>query len=168
MTKRKPLSSAQLEDAARLKKLFKERAKLSQEKFAETFEIGTQGALWQYLAGRIPLNLLVLLKFSKGLEVEPVEISPALAGSLAIIRPGARPAPEAFTLYPIEGDVQSRILRAFSVLNPDQRDEFLAELEAKAATNVDVLSKYVKNLRGVTKERAAERLPAAPSLEKAK
>lgn len=76
---RKPLERWQLEDAARLRKLFADRAKMSQEKFGQTYAIGTQGAVWQYLEGRIPLNLSVALKFADGLSVPLREISPQLA-----------------------------------------------------------------------------------------
>jgi SOS-response transcriptional repressor LexA len=69
----------QLQDAVRLRTLFTERAKVSQEKFGQAHGIGTQGAVWQYLEGRIPLNIAVALKFSRGLDVPLREISPTLA-----------------------------------------------------------------------------------------
>lgn len=77
--KRKPIERWQREDAARLKKLFKSNAKISQEKFGATYGIGTQGAVWQYLDGRIPLNLAVALKFAEGLNVQLSDFSPTLA-----------------------------------------------------------------------------------------
>lgn len=80
--KRKPLERWQLEDAARLKALFSRHSKLSQEKFGETYGIGTQGAVWQYLEGRTPLNLRAALKFAEGLGCSPEEISPRLAAEL--------------------------------------------------------------------------------------
>jgi SOS-response transcriptional repressor LexA len=79
---RKPLERWQLNDAARLKKLFADRAKMSQEKFGQQFGVGTQGAVWQYLEGRIPLNLPVALKFAQGLECALRDISPKLADEL--------------------------------------------------------------------------------------
>lgn len=80
---RKPLERWQRDDAARLKKLFGEHSKLSQEKFGLEHKIGSQGAVWQYLDARIPLNLAVALKFSAGLQVPISSFSPTLAQQLA-------------------------------------------------------------------------------------
>lgn len=79
---RKPLEDWQLQDAARLKKLFEERSKLSQLQFGEEFEIGSQGVVWQYLNGHIPLNLGAALKFASGLGVAVKAFSPTLAKQL--------------------------------------------------------------------------------------
>lgn len=90
--KRKPLERWQLQDAARLKKLFGENAKVSQEKFGEAYGIGTQGAVWQYLEGNIALNLRAALKFAEGLGVPLKDISPTLGSEVvrsSIARDGA-------------------------------------------------------------------------------
>lgn len=80
---RKPLEDWQQADATRLDRLFVDRAGMSQEKFANEFGIGTtQGSVWQYLKGKIPLNTDALLKFSRGLKVTTAEISPTLAQRL--------------------------------------------------------------------------------------
>lgn len=76
---RKQLEPWQRADAARLKALFDANAGMSQEKFGQTHGIGSQGAVWQYLEGKIPLNLPVVLKFARGLGVQVVAISPTLA-----------------------------------------------------------------------------------------
>jgi SOS-response transcriptional repressor LexA len=78
-TKRRPLEQWQIDDAARLRALFEAKAGMSQEKFGQAYGIGSQGAVWQYLEGRIPLNLEVALKFADGLKVDVHEISPSLA-----------------------------------------------------------------------------------------
>lgn len=72
----------QVEDARRLKALFAERAGMSQEKFGQSHGIGTQGAVWQYLEGKIPLNLPVALKFARGLDCPLSAISPTLSAEL--------------------------------------------------------------------------------------
>lgn len=83
MGKRKALETWQLEDADRLKKLYDERVQVSQATFANDSGIGTtQGSVWQYLAGKIPLNMEVLLKFCVALKAKAVEISPTLAKPL--------------------------------------------------------------------------------------
>ena len=80
--KRKPPEPWQLEDAARLLRLFKSRSTMSQEAFGAQWDIGSQGAVWQYLHGAVPLNLPAALKFARGLNVPLAEISPTLATSL--------------------------------------------------------------------------------------
>jgi SOS-response transcriptional repressor LexA len=79
----------QLEDAERLDQMwtqFKNKTKMSQEKFGQEFDIGTQGAVWQYKEGRRPLNLAALIKFCKGFSTAiactPEDISPTLASQL--------------------------------------------------------------------------------------
>lgn len=80
---RKPIDSEAAEDAARLKALFKTRTKLSQLEFGQLYEIGTQGAVWQYLNGVTPLNLSAAIKFSRGLGCSVSDFSPRLAAELA-------------------------------------------------------------------------------------
>ncbi|MDR5728303.1 MAG: helix-turn-helix transcriptional regulator [Terriglobia bacterium] len=71
----------QQEDASRLKALFnKQRLKgMSQVEFGERFGIGNQGAVWQYLNGKRPLNIRAVAAFARGLGVEIADISPKLA-----------------------------------------------------------------------------------------
>jgi transcriptional regulator with XRE-family HTH domain len=87
MAKKRDLAPWQVEDSGRLKRLYDERAPfgMSQADFAVSFGLGTtQGALWQYLNGVIPLNLSAVLKFARGLECTVAEISPTLAQELAM------------------------------------------------------------------------------------
>lgn len=77
--KRRKIESWQAEDAARLKRLFDEKSRLSQEEFGAQFEVGSQGMVWQYLNGRSPLNLSAAIKFARGLGVNVSDFSPALA-----------------------------------------------------------------------------------------
>lgn len=82
---RPKLKGWQIEDAKRLRKLFEERSKLSQAEFGATFGIGTQGAVWQYLRGRRPLNPKAANGFARGLEVTIQDISPTLATQIKTI-----------------------------------------------------------------------------------
>lgn len=79
---KKELAEWQLIDAMRLKRLFEQRAKMTQRLFGKRYHIGSQGLVCQYLSGMKPLNLSVLLKFSQGLGVAPQCISPTLAAEL--------------------------------------------------------------------------------------
>lgn len=82
---RKSLEPWQIEDAGRLRRLWEEfhtRTKMSQSQFGAKFDIGTQGAVWQYLQGERALNLRAAIRFAKGLGVFVSDISPTLAAEL--------------------------------------------------------------------------------------
>lgn len=67
-----------------LKRLYEERVPrgMTQEEFGATFNIGTQGMVWQYLNGHRPLNLEAAAKFARGLRVTIQDISPEMAAAL--------------------------------------------------------------------------------------
>jgi hypothetical protein len=83
----KELTPEQKADAARLKAIYENRKhddpSLTQEALAHMCDWKTQGAVSQYMLGRVPLNLPALIKFSKALEVPAANISPSLAGQIA-------------------------------------------------------------------------------------
>lgn len=66
----------------RLRKLFEQRAGMSQLDFAEKFGLGTQGMVWQYLSGYRPLNIEAAAKFAKGLNCRIDDFSPEMAQAL--------------------------------------------------------------------------------------
>lgn len=80
---KKPLEPWQIEDAERLRALFKSRSTLSQLKFGSEFEIGNQSMVYQYLSAIRPLNIDVAKKFATGLDCKIDEFSPTLAGKIA-------------------------------------------------------------------------------------
>jgi hypothetical protein len=65
-----------------LKRLFEERAEVSQAEFGTTFGLGTQGMVWQYLNGYTPLNYDAAAKFAKGLRCTIRDFSPDMADEL--------------------------------------------------------------------------------------
>lgn len=75
----KPLEHWQIQDAEALKRLFKERATLSQEDFGAKYEIGSQGMVWQYLNARRPLNIKAAEAFARGLGVSIADFSKTIA-----------------------------------------------------------------------------------------
>jgi hypothetical protein len=85
----KELEDWQIADAARLKRLFEEKADKSQQAFGLEHEIGTQGMVWQYLNARRALNLDALLKFAYGLKVPVEQISPTLSKKINVALQGA-------------------------------------------------------------------------------
>ncbi|WP_025917692.1 XRE family transcriptional regulator [Herminiimonas sp. CN] len=79
----KTLEQWQIEDAKRLKDLFAKRApKITQVEFGEKFDIGSQGMVWQYTAGRRPLNIKAAAAFARGLNVNIESFSPTLAAQI--------------------------------------------------------------------------------------
>ncbi|MFY3300227.1 LexA family transcriptional regulator [Achromobacter xylosoxidans] len=79
------IEAVHIEEAAALKRLFKERVKMSQASFGAEHDIGTQGMVWQYLNAGSPLNVRVAAKFAKALGVDVVEFSPRLAKEMGQI-----------------------------------------------------------------------------------
>lgn len=82
------IEQVHIEEAVRLRELFDNRPppRLSQGKFGEEFEIGSQAVVWQYLNARIPLNLDKAVKFAKGLGCAVADFSPRLADDLIKLR----------------------------------------------------------------------------------
>lgn len=81
----RPLTEAQLEAARRLRDAYalakQTSPSLTQEAIAHACGWKTQGAVSQYMLGKIPLNLSALLKLSAALGVAPGDIYPELASS---------------------------------------------------------------------------------------
>ncbi len=84
----KPLNEVQVEDAKRLRAAWDafrfQHPYATQEWLASECGWGTQGAVNQYLLGKIPLNLQALLKFVRVFCIDPASISPTLARQLDI------------------------------------------------------------------------------------
>lgn len=90
MKKRRELTEEEREEAQRLSDAwddFKANNKGSSQAWlgAES-GLGTQGAVFQYVRGVIPLNLTALLAICRVLELDPKQISPRLAGMLNVVQ----------------------------------------------------------------------------------
>ena len=85
--KKAKIEPMHIEEAQRLRRLFDDRPmpRLSQAKFGEAFEIGSQGVVWQYLHARIPLNVEQAVRFARGLNCSVSDFSPRLAQELAAL-----------------------------------------------------------------------------------
>lgn len=81
-SKKPKIEPIHIEEAAKLRTLFEERAAMSQMRFGEENNLGSQGNVWQYLNARSPLNLEAALKFARGLGCSVSDFSPRLAESL--------------------------------------------------------------------------------------
>lgn len=72
----------QIQDSIRLRKLFAERAGMSQLEFGQIYEIGNQGMVWQYLNADKPngsaLNVSSAIKFADGLRCRVADFSPSI------------------------------------------------------------------------------------------
>jgi hypothetical protein len=71
------------EESRRLKAIWDERKTLSQDLFGEQFEIGNQGAVWQFLNGVTALSLKAARGFARGLRCQIADFSPRLAAEAA-------------------------------------------------------------------------------------
>ncbi|WP_020161285.1 helix-turn-helix domain-containing protein [Methylobacter marinus] len=86
MIKRPELTDEEKREAEALKKIWDKKKKelrergikLTQESAAEELGFDTQGAVSQYLNGKIRLNLDAIIKFSKLLGCKPNDIRPSL------------------------------------------------------------------------------------------
>jgi hypothetical protein len=81
------ITAEHLEEAARLRKLWKDRCTETQEAFAASHDVGTQGAVWRFLHGKDPLSLKAARGFAEGLHCQIADFSPRLAGELAQFLP---------------------------------------------------------------------------------
>lgn len=92
---RTPLSADQIEDAERLRAIYKIRVKesklrgddppLNQTEVGERCEWkSAQSAFSQYMNAKVALNLDAVIRLSKALACEPAEISPSLARGIRI------------------------------------------------------------------------------------
>jgi len=83
-TKKSKIDTVHVEESAKLKAIFMDRNKLSQEAFGAAHGIGSQGMVWQYLNAGSPLNLEAALKFASALQCSVSDFSPRLAKALAL------------------------------------------------------------------------------------
>ncbi|MDY0046040.1 MAG: hypothetical protein RBS10_01350 [Thauera propionica] len=91
MTQKKAkIEPVHVEEAEKLRRIFEARPspRLSQAKFGDQYEIGSQGVVWQYLNARIPLNVEQAVRFARGLNCSVADFSPRLAAELAALRQG--------------------------------------------------------------------------------
>lgn len=80
---RTPPSPENTLEAEKLKKLFAASGHgLSQAEFGAHYEIGSQGAVWQYLNGRTVLNLKAARGFAAGIGCNVIDFSPRLAAAI--------------------------------------------------------------------------------------
>lgn len=77
------LTPEQQTECETLKRLFLQKAGMTQKEFARVHGLGTPANFGQYLQGRRALTVASALKFARALGVDVREISPRLAGELA-------------------------------------------------------------------------------------
>ncbi len=85
----KPLTQQELDDAARLKRIFnewqqrrKDMGGASSQEYATEALGFNQSALSQYLGGKIPLNIKAAVKFASGLGCTIAQFSPTIAAEI--------------------------------------------------------------------------------------
>lgn len=105
----------------------------------------TQGAVSQYLNGKVPLNVENALKFSALLKVDPIEINPDLEVLLRHVRI-ASPVPIAVDNKLTQE--QQELLDIFSTLPDEEAKRFLSEMKARRAHFLAVYAEMHKKLHG--------------------
>lgn len=152
--KRTPLEPWQVEDAARLLALWEEfrtKTKVSQAAFGSENEIGNQGAVWQYLNGRIALNRDSAVKFAKGLGVEVKAFSPTLAGEIdQMVQVSSKEAQESIPGLTSREEV---CIERFRQLSPAQQDEVLQGMHEMIIGNLATQKIFKKKVRHVSNQR---------------
>jgi transcriptional regulator with XRE-family HTH domain len=114
---------------------------MSQEEFADKFEIGTQGMVWQYLNGYSPLNLEAAIKFARALRCTIGDFSPSLEQVL-------RPAFSDGLVTGVRTDYSSeatKVMEIFESLDRDgrksvqdcaEKEKLIIELKSAQPTEV--------------------------------
>ncbi|UHC81691.1 cI repressor protein [Pseudomonas sp. NIBR-H-19] len=148
---RTPLAPWQLEDAGRLREIYKKRVKESKDrgdgKVLNQTEVGErcgwnspQSAFSQYANGKVALNLDALIRLSKALEFQPAEVSPTLANGVAVSAEEAAPksgSPAPETPIPAGGEPDVYL---------DHRYSFVPQYSAKAAAGIGHENPHVETL----------------------
>lgn len=98
----------QVEVAARVRQLMKERNTLSQKDFASRYGLGSGSMMTQYLKGQRAIGLEAAIKFAKGLGVTLEAISAELAHKLP---PQALPPPPRETIDAGTPQVSDRLAK---------------------------------------------------------
>lgn len=96
MAKRKPLTDQETATAKRLSSIWNEQKKSlgikSQEQLAHLMDWTTQGAVNQYLLGKIPLNIETGIKFAQVLQVPIDRINPEWAETIRSVQSSSEPS----------------------------------------------------------------------------
>lgn len=133
MSKKRELTTEQLDDAGRLKALYESKKKtmgITQQHIADMLEI-SQGGVGHYLNGRNPLNVQIASVFSNLLQVPISEFSPslareaemitnALAGNVSSPKP-YKPSPKYPVISLVQAGAWNDACEAYSL---DQIDEW--------------------------------------------
>lgn len=81
-SKKAKITAENVAESVRLKSIWDQRAKITQEKFGLKHEVGTQGMVWQYLNHRSPLNAKAAVAFAAELACDVADFSPRLAAEI--------------------------------------------------------------------------------------
>ncbi len=79
VSRKAKISAENTEEAAKLRALWESRSHPSQAEFGQTYEVGNQSAVGQFLRGETPLSLNAARGFARGLGCQIADFSPRLA-----------------------------------------------------------------------------------------
>jgi SOS-response transcriptional repressor LexA len=150
-SRRLPLASWQLEDAANLKRLYQEKRgpmNLTQEKIAAELGEGvTQGAVSHFLNGRTGLSLKAASVFARMLGVPVSEFSPRLAKQLeemTFVLPATDYGNLGDTQLPAEGP-NSPFPAGWDAEAADDKYAHIPQLTARAAAGLGAENPHVES-----------------------
>jgi hypothetical protein len=146
------------DEAAKLRALFDEHTDFTQAEFGVKHGIGTQGAVWQYLSGKRPLNVNAADAFARGLHVPIESFSPRI---MQEVRQKALMLAKLLS----EHDDQDEVSVAPMVPQPVSHDPLRAlthehRQPATIADALEVLGRYLNVVEADGREAAAVLLAA--------
>lgn len=144
------LATWQMEDAARLKALFRKKKlaaksggeNLTQETLAERSGISSGQMVWQYMNAHRPLNIQAAAGFARGLGVSVMEFSPTLATQIEQVSGSESPRPrlaavpvERYLLW-VSADV-AKLISHYEAVSPEDKEAALSFVESLPKIIVD-------------------------------
>ena len=99
---------------------------LTQADFGAKYDIGAQAVVWQYLNGRIPLNLRAATGFARGLKRKIADFSPRLAAEAAKLTSGESQPEQAKILSFLDlNRTEAQLVALYRDLDEDRRADLL-------------------------------------------
>lgn len=139
--KRRQLTPREQNAAKRLAEIWNKKKTelgLTQETAADRCGWGTQGAFYQYVAGKIPLNLKATLKIAEVLQVTPGEIFPELVQMIPR-QLHANDAPGAYRTQKEVGALskeEEMLVKKYRQLQSKERTQAQAVIDALASAKI--------------------------------
>ena len=134
-------------------------AKLTQQQLGERCGWSGQSRISMYERGEREPTFDDLEKIGRLIELDLTDLVPHSKDSPFTLQ-------EPLALYGGEPSTEHRLLRAFSLLDKDERERYLAKIESDAIANAALKREVGPRLRPIPDRVVEKHLPAAPSLQR--